>query len=530
MKARRMNDSAISGSWDVIVIGAGLGGGICGRALAEAGLRVLFVDRGDAWPRGASVPEGLRDPAGARLPLGVWPGRMRLTVDGVSREARAPQRVGAGGTSVFYAASLERPERHDLEATAAMPHPTGGWPVAYDAFRPWFDRAQRLMELEGTPDPRRAEPLPTLRMPPALSASDTAMVRRMQENGLAPYRTHLALRRLSGCLECIGQECPRACKLDGRSAGVEPALATGRAAFLGQATVRRVCGGRDGITHLEVERSGTTLQLSARAYVLAAGALGSAHLLLGSASEAWPQGFANDSGLLGRGLMFHLGERLAIWPPRGHDMTGPRKTLSLRDFYARDGKRLGLVQALGLRAGYGDIVQVLNECYDRTVFHHLPAARGALRIPALAAAKILGRAQIYIGILEDLPIDGNRVRFDASRPDSFIVDYHVTPELTERRRLFRREIRRGLRGMRTLFLNWDVELNLAHPSGTLRFSDDPRKGVLDRDCRAHGIGNLYVADSSFMPTSTGVNPSLTITANALRVADTLARRLRGTSG
>ena len=80
--------------------------------------------------------------------------------------------------------------------------------------------------------------------------------------------------------------------------------------------------------------------------------------------------------------------------------------------------------------------------------------------------------------------------------------------------------------MRLLFLNREVEVNLAHPCGTLRFSDDPSRGVLDRECRAHDAANLYVADSSFMPTSTGVNPSLTIAANALRVAAAIARRLR----
>lgn len=451
-----MDEAVTTASWDVIIIGAGLGGGICGRALAEAGLRVLFVDRGEAGPRLASNSlDCPHDDAFARGLYGAWPARMQATIDGERRDIFAPQGVGPGGTSVFYAASVERPERHDLEATGGMPHPTGGWPVDYDAFRPWFDRAQTLLELDGTPDPLRTDPVPPLRTPPALSQSSAAMVRRLRELGLNPYRTHMALRRQPGCLECIGHKCPRDCKLDGRSAGVEPALATGRAAFLGGATVRALRGGRDAVTHIEVEREGARLQLRARAYVLAAGALGSAHLLLASACEAWPGGCANDSGLVGRGLMFHLGERLAIWPPAGHDTAGPRKTLSLRDFYASEGRRLGLVQALGLKAGYGDIVQVLNERYDRSALRRLRLGREFLRIPALIGAKVLGEAQIFIGILEDLPLDDNRIRFDPGHPDSFVVEYRVTPELAERRRLFRSEIRRRLRGMRMLFLNWE---------------------------------------------------------------------------
>ena len=79
----------------------------------------------------------------------------------------------------------------------------------------------------------------------------------------------------------------------------------------------------------------------------------------------------------------------------------------------------------------------------------------------------------------------------------------------------------AFRPNRAMFMGYAPELNFAHPCGTLRFGDDPKTSVLDRDCRVHGLDNLYVTDSSFMPTSNGVNPSLTIAANALRVADAI---------
>ncbi|WP_134726294.1 GMC oxidoreductase [Paracoccus luteus] len=521
-----MNTAAEDRIWDVVVIGAGLGGGLCGRALAEAGLSVLFVDRGREGPRqavnGLDCPEG--DPF-ARTAYGCWPTRLRGSFDGKPVTDYAMQGTGPGGTSVFYAASLERPERHDLESTPAMPHPTGGWPVGHDEFRPWFDRAQTLMALSGTPDPLRPDPVAPLRQPPPLSPAETGLVARMQAGGLHPYRTHLAIRGGPGCMECIGHKCPRDCKQDGRSAGVEPALATGRAVFLGDTVVRRICGGPDRVTHVQAECEGEPVTLRARAFVLAAGALGSPHLLLASASEQWPQGCANDSGLVGRGLMFHLGERVALWPPRGLDRTGPAKTLCLRDFYSHDGRRLGLFQSLGLPANYGNIVHLLNGRYDGSVLRHFRPGREFTRIPALIAARLLGEARIFVGILEDLPLDENRLTYDPAHPDAFTFVYRISDELRERRALFRRCIRKGLRGIRSLFLSLQPELNLAHPCGTLRFSDDPRRGVLDRDCKAHGVDNLFVADSSFMPTSTGVNPSLTIAANALRVADVIVRRL-----
>jgi len=94
---------------------------------------------------------------------------------------------------------------------------------------------------------------------------------------------------------------PRDCKRDGRSAGVEPALATGRAALLQDAVVTRLHGTGRQVSHVTVRHKGRLRNLRARGFVLAAGGLGSPRLLLASASEDWPQGCANESGLVGRG-------------------------------------------------------------------------------------------------------------------------------------------------------------------------------------------------------------------------------------
>ena len=94
------------------------------------------------------------------------------------------------------------------------------------------------------------------------------------------------------------------------------------------------------------------------------------------------------------------------------------------------------------------------------------------------------------------------------------------------RRQFRRAISRAFRGQRRVFLGMGPELNFGHPSGTLRFGTDPASSVLRPDCRAHELCNLWVSDASFMPTSMGVNPSLTIAANALRVADAMLKEQR----
>lgn len=516
--------------WDVIVIGAGMGGGIVGRRLAERGLRVLFVEKGPAGYRAERQrldPE-IADPV-ARQVRGYWPGPIRARIDGRASQFFGPVGAGVGGSSVFYAATLDRPERHDLEEAPGRPHPSGGWPVGFDAMRGWFDQAEAMLHVCGEADPLSPEPPGVLRPPPPLSDTDAALMRSLREGGLHPYRLHGAVRYLDGCLDCLGSKCPRQCKMDGRSAGVEPALATGRAALLDRCDVRRLCGTSGHVRHVEVTRNGETFALRARQFVLAAGALGSPRLLLASAAEHWPEGCANASGLVGRNLMFHLNEMFALWPPRGTVQDAPGKAISLRDFYHRDGQRFGTVQAMGIAAGYGEILQTLYGMFDRSALRHVQPLRHCMRLPAALAVRILGRAQFFVGLLEDLGYPENQVTWDPSAPpDAIDIVYRLQPELLARRRAFRRAIRRGIRGHRKMFLTHSPELNFGHPCGTLRFGSDPGTSVLDADCRAHGIDNLHVADASFMPSSMGVNPSLTIAANALRVGESTARRLQET--
>ncbi len=515
-----MIQDLLNRDWDVIVVGAGMGGGIVGRRLAERGLRILFVECGPDTPRAdRSLWEGeIVDPVERRA-KGYWPEPVHALIDGRASTFYGPIGTGVGGSSAFYAATLERPEPHDLDHSPEIPHPLGGWPVSYGGFRPYLELAEALLDICGEDDPLSREPSAGLRLAPPLSPGDAEMMASFRRIGLHPYRKHVGVRYLPGCAECFGSKCPRPCKMDGRSAGVEPALSTGRAALLDRCEVTAVRGKPGYVTHLEARRDGIRLKLSARRYVIAAGAFGSPRLLLASASEDWPDGCANESGLVGRNLMAKLYERIAIWPERRGDFRGPVNTISIRDFYQRDGVRYGHLQSMGLEASYGDIVHFLASKFDQVVPRALRPLRGLVRLPAFAAARYLGNARIFQGLLEDLPYPENRVIYDSRRPERLAFEYHLAPELLERRRKFRRMIRAGLGGMRSFFLTRTPDLSLSHACGTLRFGTDPATSVLDPFCRAHSLRNLHVTDSCFMPTSTGINPSLMIAANALRVAD-----------
>ena len=164
-----------------------MGGGIAARALAEAGLGVLILDRGRIGHRAEAThfDQTIVDPV-ARAVRGFWPEPVTARVDGRERVFHAPVGAGPGGSSVFYAATLERPEPHDLDHSEARPHPTGGWPVTFAHMRPWFDRAEEMLCVHGTADPLSGEDQPALLPAQPPSAGDTAVMERLAANGMHP--------------------------------------------------------------------------------------------------------------------------------------------------------------------------------------------------------------------------------------------------------------------------------------------------------------------------------------------------------
>lgn len=516
-------EAAQSRVWDVIVIGTGMGGGLAGRRLAERGLSVLYVEKGRTGHRSEEQSLSGKESPDARILRGAWPKPVIAKVDGVEREFFAGIGCAVGGTSVFYAAALERPERHDLESVPGLEHPTGGWPGGYDAFSPYFDEAQKLLKVAGTPDPLASEPTSELQPPPEMSPGETALFEELRGKGLHPYYAQHGLRHLDGCLNCAGHKCPRPCKMDGRSAGIEPALATGRAHLLADCSVEELIEDSGRIAGIRARTGWGEITLRAQTYILAAGALGSPRLLLASRGTH-SEGCANSSGWVGRGLMFHIDELFVYRPRRARVLAGPTRAIALRDFYTHAGQRLGLVQSMLVPANAGRIAVFLKGIYDQSAFRRFSALKRLAIVPAIIGERLFSTSTIFVGLVEDLGYFENRVALHPEDPDIPIIEYTITPELKARRKLFQKTVRKALGRWRVLMIRFLPELNFGHPCGTLRFGTDPSTSVLDPDCKAHDLKNLYVADASFMPTSMGVNPSLSIAANALRVADIIAMR------
>jgi len=517
---------ADSGRWDVIVIGTGMGGGTVGLSLARQGLKVLFLEKGPDEPaKEHALTEGPSDPQG-RLQVGRWPGRISMSVDGRPDTSFARMGCSVGGTSRVYGAALERYEPWDFESVPGLPHPTGGWPLTYADMAPYYAEAETLYRVRGSRDPLGEKDSPELPRLPPMAPADAQLMRDLAKAGLSPYRMHVGIAYKPDCIECLGYGCARECKSEAGVLAVRPAVREHGAELRTGCDVVRLEADSQRVTGVIYRRDGALRRVTGEIVILAAGGYRSPLVLLQSASDLHPVGLANSSGMVGRNMMFHCADWIALWPSRKASPAGPRKTIATRHFMALDGVRGGLLHSTGLSAGYGNILMFLYEWFDRSRLRWLRPLRPFLRIPAKIAEKLFGNATILSINVEDLPYPENRLEPDPEDPDSGIIHYRIHDELRERMRVTRAAIAKGLSGIRHFWLHSDLRLNLGHPCGGCRFGDDPATSVLDPDCRAHDLDNLYVVDSSFMPTSGGSNPSLTIAANALRVGDVIAARLR----
>ena len=509
--------------WDVVIIGTGMGGGTLGHSLARQGLSVLFLEKGLAH---VEEPPVWPDSDEKLLRAGRWPGRVTTVIDGLRTTADGSMGIGIGGTTQIFGAAMERFERRDFESTPDMPHPTGGWPFSYDVFAPYYEAAERLYRVRGTRDPLgEIDSAELPRLPPA-SPVDGVLMRDLARAGLAPYRQHVGIGYKPGCIECLGYKCQLACKSEAGTIAVVPATTLFGADLRTECDVVRIEADATRATGVVYRHGGALHRVTGRAIVLSAGAYRSPVLMLASRNDAHPDGIGNARDQVGRNIMFHSAIWLALWPSEKAGSWGPRKTISTRAFMNRDGVRGGLLHSTGMSAGYGNILVYLYTVFDRSRFGWLRPVRPFLRIPAKIAEKLFGSATILSINIEDLPYPKNRVRDIPGSPDDAIVYYTIPDELRARTRAVHAMMKAALGGIRKIWLNSDIQLNLGHPCGTCRAGHDPQTSVVDSDCRVHGMDNLYVVDASFMPTSGGSNPSLTIAANALRVGDILGARLK----
>jgi choline dehydrogenase-like flavoprotein len=457
--------------WDVAIIGGGMGGGMAAHALAKAGHEVLLIEYGNEDRTSPDAATSTND-AEARLAQNKWPITSAYEVDGVITHAEPTLGAGIGGSTNLYAAALERFAQIDIDACAG--HPTRGWPIRYSELLPYYEEAERLLHVIGTQDPSAADQGSHILPPPPLGPCDDHFMRVFAQNGLHPYRLHVGIRYRPGCDECLGRLCYQNCRADARSVLAE---SVSKPTIMARTEVVKLEASGDRVSSAIVRRDGQHMEIHARIFILAAGAIHSPKLLLRSSNEYWRQGLANRSGMVGRNLMFHATLAFSLWPDRKYPSTGPRKSISFRDFYEVDGQRCGSVQSTGFEFGYGGLLVHLYNRFDQGRLKRLRPLRPLLRIQAAVANRMTGPGTIFVGIIEDLPYPENRVVLDDNEADGVLIKYTIKQELRDRTALLRDLLQRRLQDQRMLFLTQGVELNYGHPCGTCVMNDDPSRGV-----------------------------------------------------
>jgi len=532
-------------SWDAIVIGTGMGGGTIGYELSRLGRRILYLEKGHS-----SV--GL-DPAGI---IGSYPeenfdiarvsdaqhdnylargGRntewfLDSTPGAKPKLFRPLVGSGTGGSSALYGMVTERFFREDFTPRGNFAE-TGcstvpeAWPLSYDEMLPWYRKAEMLYRVRGTADPiRPGDDVASLLPPRPMTAANAEVADFLADRGMHPYNLHVACEYADQCRSCSNIICPSGCKNYSGNICVEPAVRCHGAVLLDQATVTRLEATRTAVTRVIARRRGETLRFSGRVVVLAASALMTPVLLLNSASADWPAGLANDHDLVGRNLMRHFIDIYLFRIRCAEPVAGQVKEISFNDFYQAGGQKLGTVQSLGQVPPY-DFLMNASRAGRRVLgpLRHL-GGRPWKRL-------VQDRFVVLASIMEDLPYGSNRILpgpGSTGKPGPYLeLQYTMGAPDARRHREFTRQLRAAMsryRGSRVSPVHLSgakMNSGLGHQSGTCRFGDNPKTSVLDPTNRAWGLDNLYVVDTSMLPSSAGINPSLTIAANALRVAQVI---------
>jgi choline dehydrogenase-like flavoprotein len=479
---------------DVIVVGSGAGGATFAYACARAGKSVLLLERGQRY----ALPTPVHDEQAMLIDKKPYDDRLTY-VNG------APRRLYMGGVlgggTVLYGAALLRPSPDDFQPGKSygdqLPRSLWNWPITYEDLEPYYTEAETLYSVAGNSDDDFG-PLPTPRggsrnqgLP--LHPANERLITVSRAHGLRPFRLPLAIDSTTclQCQVCPGYICPTGARRSSAQLLDQPDLPGLR--VVTNVEVERLSA--DGV-HAVYRATGERAIFRGHRHVLAAGAMGSPLLLLRS-------GF--DHPIIGRNYMMHLSPIVVgIFARRLGADEGFVKQVGFADYYFGSksfAHKMGLVQSLPVPGP-------------------LMLAKSASRFLPRWFLEVLRRRMLpLVGIIEDLPNPANRVwwgaegqaclrhefgRYDLERGRQLA---HLTAQILKRA---------GASWCATSQFASDE--HVAHQCGTLRFGNDPAHSVLDADCRMHGHPSVFVVDGSFMPTSLGVGPALTIIANALRVA------------
>lgn len=523
---------------DVLIIGAGASGGVVARRLAEGGFSVVCLEQGD-WPdrddfRGAEDDWELAIRQRWAMSPNVRGLESDYPVNDDDSEINPLMYNAVGGSMIIYAGTWPRMLPSDFRVRS-LDGVADDWPIDYFELAPYYDEIDRQIGVSGLAGdpaypPHDDYPLPPL--PLGIAGRRVADGHNRLGWHWWPEPNAILSAPYDGRRPCVQRGvCTSGCA-EGAKASTDlthwpRAIAAGARLVTGARVNQVTTNGRGLATGASwIDRNGIEHHQAAEVVILAANAVGTARLLLNSTGSD-PDGLANSSGLVGRRLMMHPFAVVTGWFPdsvegwQGHFGA----SITTYEFYETDESR-GFVR--GAKWALSPVGGPLN--------HVLPMRAGT-EVWGSAhhelVARTFGRGATWAIFGEDLPEESNRVEID---PDLTDGDGVPAPRVTYRigdnsRRLMDFQVARAEESLRA---SGAVEVTAAnllrysgwHLMGTARMGEDPGSSVVDPDQRAHDVPNLYIVDGSVFVTSSGVNPTCTICALALRAADRMVKGRR----
>jgi len=557
----------LNADFDAIVVGSGISGGWAAKELTERGLTVLVLERGKPVEHGVDY-------------LGEHAPRWKLPYQGkrlrrLYREEYAIQsrsyafgeanrhfwnndrdnpyhfdprkpfewtRADAvGGRSLLWGRQSYRWSELDFQANRLDGHGIP-WPIGYEDIAPWYSHVEKFAGISGQaegldelPDGEFQKPMEMYALEKTFKAR---LARKAPEITVTIGRVAVLTEDLPGRAAChYCGPCHRGCStgsyFSSQSSTLPAARATGRLTLKADAVVERLvydpAAGRVGAVEVVDSRTLERSRYSARLFFLCASSVGSTQILLNSKSEAFPDGLANGSGVLGRYLMDHMSNSGGIGVYVDHM---DRYYFGVRPngiYIPRFRNLPGREAEPGFVRGYGFQGALLRLDWSS------PASRKGFGADFKEALRKPGVWSLVLaGFGECLPRERNRMYLHPNKVDRFgIPQVAFEFEWGDNELAIRGDaVEQASRLHKAGGALYDFPLDepsyggsAVHEMGTARMGDDPGESVLNARNQAHEAPNLFVTDGACMTSSSCVNPSLTYMALTARACDYAARQL-----
>jgi choline dehydrogenase-like flavoprotein len=523
---------------DVLIIGAGASGAAVAWSLAETRMKVVCLEQGD-WMDPAQLP-GMRNDWEVRQ-LGDFhfsPNTRRRREDYPVNDGESPIAVSmfnaVGGSTILYAAHFPRFHPSDFRVRS-LDGVADDWPIDYARLEPYYDVNAHMMGVSGLAGdpayPPKQVPLPPL----PLGKLGTTLAKGFNRLGWHwwPSDSAIATREHEGRAPCINAGtclagCPQGAKASTDITYWPPALRRG-VTLETRCRVREITVGDDGMANgvIYYDADGVERRQKAEVVVLACNGIGTPRLLLNSRSRHFPDGLANRSGLVGRNLMFHpYAMVMGLFDEPLEGYKGPTGCCIMsQEFYESDPSR-------GFARGYSfEILRGFGPVYTAL----WAMSKGELPWGTRhhqAFGELFDRTAGMVVISEDLPDPANCVTLDPELADS---DGIPAPKINYRlgdnsTKMLGHSVARATEvleasGARRTIVESPLRLAGWHLMGTARMGADPEKSVVNPWGRCHDVRNLFIVDGSIFVTAGAVNPTNTIQALALYIADTMKKNL-----